>query len=74
VRGWGTIKSTSIFPLPRTARLLVSRLPVKIVALGSSSTYGVGASTSAASYPSRLAEELVRRFPGQKFHRLETVA
>jgi len=28
---------------------------------------GVGASTSAASYPSRLAEELVRRFPGHKF-------
>ena len=55
------------FPLPRTARLLVSGLPIKIVALGSSSTYGVGASTSAASYPSRLAEELVRRFPRQKF-------
>ena len=55
------------FPLPRTARLLVSGLPIKIVALGSSSTYGVGASTSAASYPSRLAEELVRRFPGHKF-------
>jgi acyl-CoA thioesterase I len=52
------------FPLPRTARLLVSDLPIKIVALGSSSTYGAGASTSAASYPSRLAEELVRRFPG----------
>jgi lysophospholipase L1-like esterase len=45
----------------------VSGLPIKIVALGSSSTYGVGASTSAASYPSRLAEELVRRFPGHKF-------
>jgi acyl-CoA thioesterase I len=55
------------FPLPRTARLLASGLPIKIVALGSSSTYGVGASTSSASYPSRLAEELVRRFPGHKF-------
>jgi acyl-CoA thioesterase I len=55
------------FPLPRTARLLASGLPIKVVALGSSSTYGVGASTSAASYPSRLAEELVRRFPGHKF-------
>jgi len=55
------------FPLPRTARLLASGLPIKIVALGSSSTYGVGASTSAASYPSRLAEELVHRFPGHKF-------
>ena len=56
------------FPLPHTARLLASGLPIKIVALGSSSTYGVGASTSAASYPSRLAEELVRRFPGHKFN------
>jgi acyl-CoA thioesterase-1 len=55
------------FPLPRTARLLANGLPIKIVALGSSSTYGVGASTSAATYPSRLAEELVRRFPGHKF-------
>src|SRR5215468_4916030 len=55
------------FPLPRTARLLVSGQPIKIVALGSSSTYGAGASTRAACYPSRLAEELVRRFPGHKF-------
>ena len=51
-------------PLPRTARLLVSGRPIKIVALGSSSTFGAGASTSAASYPSRLAEELARHFPG----------
>ena len=50
-------------PLPRTARRLVSGEPIKIVALGSSSTFGAGASTSAASYPSRLAEELARHFP-----------
>jgi len=55
------------FPLPRTARRLANGKPIKIVALGSSSTYGAGASTSAASYPSRLAEELVRQFPGQEF-------
>lgn len=51
-------------PLVRTARLLASGAPIKIVALGSSSTYGAGASTSAASYPSRLADELAQRFPG----------
>jgi len=51
-------------PLPRTARLLASGKPIKIVALGSSSTYGAGASTSSASYPSRLADDLARRFPG----------
>jgi acyl-CoA thioesterase I len=51
-------------PLTRVARRLAAGLPVKIVALGSSSTYGAGASTSAASYPSRLAEELAWRLPG----------
>src|SRR2546423_14040180 len=51
-------------PLPRIGRRLAAGKPIKIVALGSSSTYGAGASTSAASYPSRLAEELSRRFPG----------
>jgi acyl-CoA thioesterase I len=51
-------------PLPRLGRRLAAGDPVKIVALGSSSTYGAGASTSAASYPSRLAAELSRRFPG----------
>src|SRR5262245_21631665 len=53
-------------PLTRTARLIAAGKPIKIVALGSSSTYGAGASTSAASYPSRLAEELVRQFPGHE--------
>jgi lysophospholipase L1-like esterase len=52
-------------PLVRTARLLASGAPIKIVALGSSSTYGAGASTSAASYPSRLERELARQFPGR---------
>ncbi len=53
-------------PLVHTARNLASGLPVKIVALGSSSTYGAGASTSAASYPSRLADELAQRLPGHE--------
>ena len=52
--------------LPRTARRLVSGEPIRIVALGSSSTFGAGASTSAASYPSRLAEELSRHFPAHE--------
>src|SRR5215212_1415235 len=45
------------FRLPRVARRLAAGKPVKIIALGSSSTYGAGASTSAAAYPNRLAEE-----------------
>jgi lysophospholipase L1-like esterase len=55
------------YPLPHTARLLAAGKPIKIVALGSSSTYGAGASSSAAAYPNRLAQELARRFPGQEF-------
>jgi acyl-CoA thioesterase I len=53
-------------PLSRTAQKIADRQPVKIVALGSSSTYGFGASTPAASYPSRLAEELAQRLPDQQ--------
>ena len=51
-------------PLPRTARRLASGEPLTIVAIGSSSTAGAGASSPAASYPSRLAITLRQRFPG----------
>jgi lysophospholipase L1-like esterase len=43
---------------------LASREPLTIVAIGSSSTAGAGATSPAASYPSRLAAELQQRFPG----------
>jgi acyl-CoA thioesterase I len=55
------------FPLPHVSRLLASGKPIKIVALGSSSTYGAGASSSAAAYPNRLAQELTRSLPGHEF-------
>jgi acyl-CoA thioesterase-1 len=51
-------------PLQHTARRLASGGPLVIVAIGSSSTNGAGASSPAASYPSRLAVELKQRFPG----------
>ena len=38
--------------------------PLKIVAIGSSSTSGAGASSPAASYPSRLEAELKAQLPG----------
>jgi hypothetical protein len=47
------------------ARRIANGRPVTIVALGSSSTAGAGASGSAASYPSRLEAELKARFPHQ---------
>jgi lysophospholipase L1-like esterase len=52
------------YPLRRTARRLANGDPLTIVAIGSSSTAGAGASSPAASYPSRLAVELKTRFPG----------
>jgi acyl-CoA thioesterase-1 len=47
----------------RTASRLEHGQPVTIVAVGSSSTFGAGASSSAASYPSRLEALLRARFP-----------
>jgi acyl-CoA thioesterase I len=51
------------YPLVRTAQRLNAGEPLKIVAIGSSSTAGAGASSPDASYPSRLAVELKQRFP-----------
>ena len=53
-------------PLSHVAARLASGQPVKIVAIGSSSTAGAGASSPAWSYPSRLAVELARRLQNDK--------
>jgi lysophospholipase L1-like esterase len=50
--------------LDRTALLIHSGKPLTIVAMGSSSTLGVGASAPAMNYPSLLQQELRERFPG----------
>jgi acyl-CoA thioesterase I len=52
-------------PLSRLAQKLAAGAPITIVAIGSSSTAGAGASSPAANYPSRLQAELRQRFPGQ---------
>lgn len=49
--------------LPRIARKLAAGEPVTIVAFGSSSTAGYGASSTAFSYPNRLADQLRRKYP-----------
>jgi acyl-CoA thioesterase-1 len=49
--------------LARTATRLARQEPLTIVAIGSSSTFGYGASSPALSYPSQLAVELQRRLP-----------
>lgn len=54
------------YPLYRTARQLAMGHPIKIVAVGSSSTYGAGASRPANSYPNRLESELASIFNGNE--------
>jgi lysophospholipase L1-like esterase len=49
--------------IPRIAAALREQRPVTIVALGSSSTFGTGASDTSLSYPSQFARELQRVFP-----------
>ena len=50
------------YPLVRVARHLESDRSIKIVAIGSSSTAGAGASAPEAAYPSRLEAELTQHF------------
>ena len=49
--------------LPNTARAIRRGEALIIVAIGSSSTEGIGASDQAHTYPAQLAEELRRRWP-----------
>jgi lysophospholipase L1-like esterase len=50
-------------PLPVTAARIAADRPLTIVAIGSSSTAGAGASAPQFSYPSRLEAELAKRLP-----------
>jgi acyl-CoA thioesterase-1 len=52
-----------VHPLSRVAHELATNVPITIVAIGSSSTAGAGASSPTANYPNRLAAELKLRFP-----------
>ena len=49
--------------LPYFAKALGNLDVINVVAIGSSSTQGEGASTPAANYPSRLGDALGRQFP-----------
>jgi lysophospholipase L1-like esterase len=50
-------------PLPHVTQRIAAGSPLKIVAFGSSSTFGLGAKTPEGTYPARLQAELRRRFP-----------
>ena len=55
------------FPaLARTTSVLAERRPLRVVALGSSSTFGVGASAPDRTYPARLQQLLRDRFPTER--------
>lgn len=49
--------------LPRTEALLKSGAPLRIVAIGSSSTVGLWAPSPAATYPAVMRQELIRLMP-----------
>jgi lysophospholipase L1-like esterase len=53
-------------PLPRTTRSYRRDHRLKVVALGSSSTLGLGASDSSAAWPARLEAVLQTRLPGNE--------
>lgn len=55
--------SKAVGSLPHVASKLVAGQPVVIVAFGSSSTQGFGASSPEFNYPNRLAAQLRRHYP-----------
>lgn len=57
----GALKSTG--SLPHVANRLIAGQPVVIIAFGSSSTQGYGASSPEFNYPNRLAARLRRQYP-----------
>ena len=52
--------------LPHTASRMADEAPLRIIAFGSSSTEGIGASSARASYPSRLQMELSALLPQEQ--------
>ncbi len=60
------IASDLSVPLPRLANKLASRQPIVIVAIGSSSTAGSGASGPDKSYPAALQRALTKLWPDQQ--------
>ncbi len=55
--------SKTMGSLPHVANKLIAGKPVVIIAFGSSSTSGYGASSPDFSYPNRLAAQLRRQYP-----------
>jgi acyl-CoA thioesterase I len=54
-------------PLARFAQAIERNRVIRVIAIGSSSTEGQGASTKQASYPERFDREMDRLYPGKDF-------
>jgi lysophospholipase L1-like esterase len=65
--GASDVLPARIAALPRFSRAIENRHRLRIVAIGSSSTEGVGASSPAANYPSQLRAMLQLAIPEQDF-------
>jgi lysophospholipase L1-like esterase len=61
----GTQTMSNSGRLLRVIERLAARQPVRIIAFGSSSTEGIGASSPAATYPSRLQDALTAAWPSR---------
>ena len=57
--------------LPHVANKLIAGQPVMIIAFGSSSTQGFGATSPEYTYPNRLAAQLNRTLSGRRHHRAQ---
>jgi acyl-CoA thioesterase-1 len=57
-------KLYTLAPLKAVKHALKENRPIQVLAIGSSSTAGIGASSPLASYPMRLEGELEKLFPG----------
>ncbi|WP_375464944.1 SGNH/GDSL hydrolase family protein [uncultured Methylobacterium sp.] len=60
----GLLDAKSDLDLPHVARQIAIGAPLRIVAFGSSSTQGIGASAPANAYPARLEADLRAALPG----------
>lgn len=60
------VQAASVRQLPHTSAALSQKHDLRIVAVGSSSTEGIGASGPARTYPAQLDAILEQRFPGTR--------
>jgi len=58
------VPGSKLYALAQLKAVRAAKRPLKVLALGPSGTSGVGSGSGSATYPSRLEEELQKRFSG----------